>query len=352
MRTEIGSEFFDIPKYSGGQTDNLPADNNAYFLSGRTALNAIVEDAINTFSITSALLPSYCCDSMITPFLRHNISVRFYDVMVLESGLLKATLPSPQKDELLYVMKYFGDSSLFIDSSRWQVTLEDLTHIAFNKNYSSGCTYTYTSFRKWFAVDGIATAYKNDSPLLFQKSTNNNTNNTYQTLRNNGFNQKKKYMSGEAIEKSIFLNMFSEAEEILDEDYENFQASQDAIIALKGALENKSEIISKRRTNALTLIKGLKSIPQITVFCKFESVDSCPLFVPICVDASIRNSLRKHLIDNDIYCPVHWPLTDEHEGISDEARSIYNQELSLICDQRYDDKDMQKIIETIKNFFA
>ena len=66
MINEIGSEFWkENKKYLN--------ENERLFLSGRTALDAIIKDSKKEHIIKSALLPSYCCHTMIEPFLRNDI---------------------------------------------------------------------------------------------------------------------------------------------------------------------------------------------------------------------------------------------------------------------------------------
>ena len=71
-----------------------------------------------------------------------------------------------------------------------------------------------------------------------------------------------------------------------------------------------------------------------------------PLFVPVLVKDSLRDPLRRFLIGNQIYCPVHWPDAGTGGG-----KELYAGELSLLCDQRYGQEDMQRQINTIKEFF-
>ena len=99
-------------------------------------------------------------------------------------------------------------------------------------------------------------------------------------------------------------------------------------------------MIIQRRRNIEVLLEGLKELecirlPQIDI-----STD-VPLFLPVFMDTKMRDSLRQYLIDRGIYCPVHWP---EVMGASVGIRA---NELSLICDQRYSEGDMQAIVDTI-----
>ena len=60
--------------------------------------------------------------------------------------------------------------------------------------------------------------------------------------------------------------------------------------------------------------------------------------------------MRKILIEQKIYCPVHWPLSNLH-NMEERTLSMIDCELSLVCDQRYTEKDMERIIEAINLFW-
>ena len=107
-----------------------------------------------------------------------------------------------------------------------------------------------------------------------------------------------------------------------------------------------AEIRHRRRENAAVL---LEAFSDIALFPALREED-CPLFVPILVPDGKRDELRRYLIQNAIYCPVHWPLTDDH--IADpQTLQIYQNGLSLLCDQRYGAADMARIVETVKTFW-
>lgn len=82
------------------------------------------------------------------------------------------------------------------------------------------------------------------------------------------------------------------------------------------------------------------------------SDNDVPLFVPILVKKGYRDSLRNYLIAHQIYCPVHWPVSEYHREVTKDGRIIYEEELSLVCDQRYSIADMKREIKTIKQFFG
>ena len=86
----------------------------------------------------------------------------------------------------------------------------------------------------------------------------------------------------------------------------------------------------------------------IPIACTIDN--EVPLVFPVIAKSSeIRDSVRKHLIDNDIYCPVHWPLPN-NMGFDCKALDYSKRELSIVCDQRYDLVDMQRIIDVMKEY--
>ena len=100
---------------------------------------------------------------------------------------------------------------------------------------------------------------------------------------------------------------------------------------------------SKRISNAIILYEGLTHNPYIEFLFPIKDMD-CPLFVPVIVQNEKRDLIRKKLIEHSIYCPVHWP----HPKATCES-NLYDMELSLICDQRYNEEDMQRIIDVLNN---
>lgn len=345
---EIGSEFWKTSK-------KHIKDNETIYLSGRTALDTITKDAIKSYGITSVLLPSYCCHTMIEPFSSNDINVRFYDVYI-KDNVLVADIPAPKKNELLYVMKYFGDTDLQYEGEGkslfgWTATVEDLTHSCFSfENYekSSKADYWFTSYRKWFAAVGIAVAGKCDGKLLEPK---NGINREYVQLRSKAFFLKQRFMTGECVDKQEFLNIFGEAENLLGDDYQDYGAAYEDIYDLFQFMDKIEKVRDIRRNNASVLIDGLKSIEGVGVFVDFKDSKKCPLFVPIAVEDDRRDSLKKYLISEKIYCPVHWPLPEQRGYITKRAEKIYRDELSLVCDQRYAVNDMERIVNAIHKFF-
>lgn len=83
MLKEIGSEFWDVP--IGTSCNNYFPRQTAWFLSGSSALQAIIKELEEAQSVA---LPSWCCLTMIKPFVDAGMEVSFYPVY-FDNGLVQ-----------------------------------------------------------------------------------------------------------------------------------------------------------------------------------------------------------------------------------------------------------------------
>jgi hypothetical protein len=334
---EIGSEFhLDVVGTGSGLL--IPTDNSALVFSGRTAIEIVLD---NEKLIHKALLPSYCCDSMIEPFRKTGIEVVFYTVEY--NGSFSINMKIDDDVDCILWCNYFGytismpDMSIFI--KRGGIIIEDITHSFFSKEqFHEQSRYLVASLRKWEAVlcGGYCASRKGRLENIPQKKPAK----SFIRLKQEAMKLKRSYLFEEnAIEKSVFLRMFSEANEWLAEHYSGLSIDDYS----KECIENVDyvEHQKKRFLNALVLYDGLKYHPDIEFMFDIENMD-CPLFVPVIIKNGKRDVIRKKLIDNEIYCPVHWP----HPDANCES-NLYEMELSLVCDQRYGREDMQRIVDVL-----
>lgn len=103
-------------------------------------------------------------------------------------------------------------------------------------------------------------------------------------------------------------------------------------------------IKTERRKNARTIYNILKN-SKIHFLDPNLKEEDCLLFVPIMMEANLKEKLKAYLIKNDIYCPTHWKqpkLTKDN--------ILYTNELSLICDQRYSTEEIERYTNLILKF--
>lgn len=341
---EIGSEYhYEKLSKKGNKTWQGIVDmqDETFVFSGRTAIETVL---LNLPHIRKAILPSYCCDSMIEPFRKAGINFIFYEVN-FHNGL-DIQVDIPEDIDLLLWCNYFGfrvkmpDFTDFID--RGGIILEDITHSFFSQNvYNSQSQYVVASLRKWgpllcggyCATKGEYLKYK---PTLLPLQE-------FLEQKKRAMRLKYNYIYEiEDIDKNIFLNDFSESNKWIAKNYSQLAIDEETKnIFTKLDWQEVSEV---RKRNAKVLYTGLKDISSIKFLYKEKDMD-CPLFVPILVESGMRNSLRRTLTENSIYCPIHWPKPSESC-----VSNLYEMELSLICDQRYDENDMKRIVEVISRW--
>jgi len=331
MRREIGSEFWDAPTID--QQNNLFPESTQWFLSGRSALQAIIRELGEARSIS---LPSWCCDSMIKPFVDAGLDVHFYSVYWREEQLIQEW---SFDCDVLFLIDYFGYIGNAPDLSGYNGTvIRDVTHSLFSTTYSDA-DYYFGSLRKWCGVWTGGYAWAKDGHKL---ETVVKDDNGYVNLREKAMLQKTEYIGGQREDKS-YLKIFEDAEGLLENVGALPAADRDVQIANKLDI---AAIKNRRRANSEIL---RTAFPEWIIFPE-QSSNVVPMFVPVLVPDGKRNELRRYLIKNDIYCPVHWPVSDYHR-LDGREQFIYDNELSLVCDQRYTKEDMYRMVKTIKAFW-
>ena len=332
---EIGSEF-----WLESEPGTLFSDRDgSYVLSGRTAIDLIIQDIVKTRSIRKAYLPAWCCDSMVEPFLSRGIKVELYDMSF--EGTLHYHIDEDKNVDVFYESNYFGyENTISTDvihqfKQNGAIIIYDRTHSFLMDEDYPYVDYCFASIRKWMGVIGGAVVDGvNDCELKTCP---------YLECKEKAMQMKKAFIEGdETIDKQAFLNLYAEFGHHLAEDYQNYKMDDLSYALYKS--EDLSAMRRKRRENARYLyehLKGVRFIGEITD-------NAVPLFVPVFFDTiEQRNTVRKKLIDAQIYCPIHWP---KNKLITSEMKvnQIFDTELSLICDQRYGIPEMQRIIETIQ----
>ena len=327
---EIGSEFWDIPVC--GNDQYFPGSTQ-WFLSGRSALQGIVKELHERHTVA---MPSWCCDSMIKPFIDAGMDVRFYPVY-WQGGLIQEI---DTDCDVLFLMDYFGYSSSAPDLSGYKgIVIRDVTHSIFTDTYADAA-YCFGSLRKWCGVWTGGYAWTRDGHALLKDDRDDLG---YISLREKAMQLKESYIRGLGTADKGYLKIFREAEDVLEHVGCVPAADRDVRYASRLDVEG---IRAKRRANAKIL---MAAFADWLVFPELKDGD-CPMFVPVLVPDGRRDNLRRCLIQHEIYCPVHWPVSRYHR-LDGKTEGIYGSELSLVCDQRYSADDMKRLADTADQFW-
>ena len=342
---EIGSDFWEC-------TDPLESNNEDFWkigkdrkftLSGRTAIYYCLENIISKRKIKKAYMPSYCCDSMTKPLLDLGIKVEYYRVYY-DNGL-KYDIEIRNDIDLFFAMNYFGFSSTNMNAyikafkEHGAVVMEDITHSLFStKRYSEHSDYLVGSLRKWMPVlsGGIVAAMKSD----FLLGLNDNSNKKMIEIRNSAMKKKSEYiLDGNEELKDCFLKEYKESNVELEDDYKDYSIDEKSLSIIQKI--DISQLKNRRINNAKIIYEKLNG--KVKFLINDYNGEDALLAVPIMLDSDTRDALRDYLKEMKVYLPIHWPLPDKRNN-------IFDRELSLVCDQRYTEKEIAEYVDYIDDF--
>ncbi|BDZ78155.1 hypothetical protein [Claveliimonas bilis] len=329
MAWEIGSEFHRVLP-DRGHGLRYPILGSLVF-SGRTAIETVLKEIIGA---RKAALPSYCCYSMIQPFKDAGIEVEFYPVY-FENGL-KIEVDIPENTDIILWCNYFGFMMSMPDLSKFQgVIIEDVTHSLFSENPCHPQShYLVASLRKWEPINCGGYCSSVNGKIHYEPTISPPVE--YMRLKKEAMELKREYLLDfDKEKKPRFLSMFEESNHWLAENYSGLSidlCSKDYLSTVDVGEQRRI-----RRRNAKVLYEGLEE--KVQFLFSIEDMD-CPLFVPILLHN--QKEIKRELSLKQIYCPIHWPRPDGCDS------NLYDQELSLICDQRYNEEDMERLVSVLK----
>lgn len=306
------------------------------YSSGRAALYQILKFLKQEKGVNHILLPDYLCSSVLVPVKALGLDYTFYPIdeqLELEpSSFVKLY----KRDLAVLVINYFGlkDLTTQIQAIRSlddnAIIIEDDVQAYYEfKKPLGDVDFRFTSLRKTFAVpDGGLVKTKSQLP----KVEIPNTFGQYKaaaallkSMREGNFNDQ------------IYLEMFEKGESLIDTELECGMSN--IAVKLFDALEEE-RVKKCRLNNAQYLVEQLEKMGIKPLLPLNEG--HVPLFIPIIINN--RDEVRKRMFQNEVFCPVHWPL----EGLDLKRGKLMTEtELSLIIDQRYGRKEIDFILRTL-----
>jgi hypothetical protein len=220
--------------------------------------------------------------------------------------------------------------------------LEDRSHSLFSPPAQVGVQRGFASLRKWAAVPDGGVLF---GPEAARASRPQSPGGTIFSLRRDAMLIKGSWLRDPVGPKSAFLQPLRRAEQALDE-FTGLRPMDPLSEVLFSRL-NVPELIFRRRLNYRLLLDGLRSLPGIRAVFPQLPPSICPL--GMVVDCDDRDGLRAALTAQRIFCPVHWPLPAAvTEGAFPEEHRLARRLLTLPCDQRYELRDMERLLSVLR----
>lgn len=332
MHEVIGGEFAIDKKLLSNNKEN----KELQYSSGRSVLYSILMHVEGKHK--KILLPAYLCDSITRTVIETGWKYTFYQINEFLHPIIDDDLCSTLKEcDAILLINYFGMvdlkndiASIRNEGSGIFVIEDDVQAFYSLDKTSADCSFT--SLRKWFPCPDGALLHMNSSVQVEPCVKTENKWSQYK-LAGNLLKEQSDY-----VDDSIILSLLSKGEDLLDNSYLSYCSKASINIFSNLDLE---KIAHRRKQNAKILHCELKKLGIKHMY----SDNAIPLFIPVFVDN--RDELRREFFSQQVFTPNHWPkISDEVNGIN----TLYTEELSLICDQRYCEKDMMKQINILKRF--
>ena len=350
---EYGGELFGMSSnrpFIGDDRKQIPADW-ALYRSGRDALRAFAGLA----GRKRILMPALSCASMVLPFRQSGWEVAFYR--------LKPELSADEADvcrklcdgDVLLYMRYFGIrpfSDAFLEGVRADgrdiLFLEDRTHDIWVQRVDEGFQpdAVAASLRKWAALPegGMLKTSLGAYPA--------ETDTRYGDLRREAMEKKSRYLEcGDEALNLEAREKYSRAERLLDESAEPVHMAPQYEALLRSL--DFASILEARRRNLRRLLEAFSPLFEDgSVRLMTDKPENSGLYLPILIEN--RDNVQRELIRRRLYCPAAiWPEPPEAVGVCPVSHDVTEKMLSVLCDQRYDENDMDylagNLIDILKN---
>ena len=347
MLSEIGSNFW-LPQGEKVQSQIdtrlfcTTIDDSAFTSSGRCAISLVLTDI--TVSFKRALLPSFTCESVIDPFVQQGYKVAFYSLgdelnITRERFLDEVRKANP---EVILIHNYFGFNTTseirgLIQNLKEEgvVVIEDLTQSLYSSFGRLPADYYIGSFRKWDGIPDGGFALKTSG---YFKSKPSKEDSSLVAAKISAMLAKYEFLFNNQGEKAMFLEKFSEAERLLEDEKEIFRMSD--FSQKEQANLNVEKLKKSRRRNYSHLLQSVsESVKPLFGILPDEVV---PLYFPI-ICKNRRTEIQIWLRSNSIFAPVVWPKPRFINFKTPGADYFYEKLLCIPCDQRYGDEEMNKI---------
>ena len=354
---EIGSAFctMESNKDENDCNPNIPINafqNIAYYSSCRDAIREVLE--IEKKSSGVAIVPPFTCHAVLQPFIEKGMDVLPYYIDKNLKICTKKTLELVEqvKPVCFLYHPYFGfeEKEMTAIISKLKETgclvIEDKTQTMFSNYTNAEPDYIVGSLRKWVEIpDG---GFLSSQSLNVQEARD--SFDALVELALSAMKMKCNYLINNIGDSSTYRNLFTQYEELLDNNENIYRMSRYA----KNTLQNYKweDFRNRRRDNYNALLDGLNTIKEIEIIYKSIDEETVPFMFPIYIWNG-RKDLQSYLAANKIYATAIWACPEILEKrVSEEVHSIYDHILCLAIDQRYTEEDMKRVVLCIKDYYS
>ena len=305
------------------QYGSLFHDSATALNSGRNAFAYILKN----LAVKKIYLPLYICHAMLQPLQKLQIDYTFYSIKEDLEPDQNFTVGS---DEFILYINYFGlkNKAAHRLAKEYPNTIIDNAQAFFDLPFSHSSTFY--SPRKFFGVPDGGFAYTTGNSKLSVSSDKTSYKRCMHLLKRIELGASKGFADFKANEKK----------------FDNLSMAGMSPLTMKILSNINYEWVCRRRNkNFFELHMALQKFNQLSPIIDGSKITG-PMIYPYLCD---NKNLRKRLQENNIFAPTYWPEITEMANTSDVFESYLAEHLiPLPIDQRYDRRDMHRIVSVIR----
>lgn len=316
--------------------------NLRYYASGRHALEAIIKQE----KWERIWFPAYFCYEVIDYISSLGIEVKFYDdnPLKIDDDYTVKYLPYKEGDVLLRV-NYYGLRNKRSNKELNIPVIEDHTHsIVSDWAIKSDADWCVASLRKSLPIACGGLLW---SPQKRNVPNQINTSEECEKMAGVRYEamKKKAFYLNNGGDKNEFREKYILSEKMIEElSLTKMDTKSLNIIETMNIIQwfdnrrHNWEILCTKLSDKFNIIKPLHN----EEFYPFSTII-------LCDSHKEREILRQYLIENSIYPAILWNLPENSEFSN--ALDFSKKMLSIHCDARYTNEDIEKMCQTINEFY-
>lgn len=342
-RREFGSDFhFPLPACAGDAPSEsfLFSPGFSLFVSGRSALYALLAEGIREFGWTKVYFPSYYCHEVVEFVNNPPVEVNYYRYNPAQENIDPGQSPDDTKGAVIINVDYFGLKKLQWEDYSEATIVDDLTH-NLQAWKDSKADFCFGSLRKDLPVPvgGFCFSKSHAVPAAYDPALE-----LLAARKLSGMFLKKEYLEGNAdVSKEVFRELLISGEKEFG-DLKTNAAIPGISRALLESLDVE-KITEAKISNGQHGLKLLGEIPGTRInFGKDKAGFGLVLELS---SSRRRDSLKACLIHQNIFPAVLWP-DQKYDRDADLERKL----LFVHMDYRHSKEDVEFICNTIKECLA
>lgn len=325
-----------------------------FYQSGRNAIESLLLFLKEKKNVKQVLLPDYMCGTVKDATIRAGFRPEYYKIDRNYDFIPEEIEEKLSQDTCLFVAHYFGkklNRNLLAKIMSWKkqgvIVIEDVTLSLFSSDEQEGVgfgNYTLGSIRKWLPVPdgGFIASKSGELPAQMEGNCVSKYTDFYYMVQA----MKREYIQNGCKDKElkkVYMDYYALSIKELFSDYALYPMSDWTRNYLKNY--DSRQIMERRCSNYDYLYQGLLKFNFLKVAVKREE-GYLPFGMVVFVEN--RDELLKYLIENNVYCNIHWRLEDSEENT--DLTYLSQHSITIPCDQRYGLEEMEYILDTIKRW--